>query len=111
MDVFAVVGFGEHLPVLRVARDHARQREQADHDRHQQADHQAENVEEMGILLAHDVIRSGRADLAAEYSRSTPRLVNRVVAQTHYPISCADKLVWDTANPPAFVAREFLSVT
>src|ERR1700681_4757866 len=103
MDVFAVVGFGEHLPVLRVARDDARQREQTDHDRHQQADHQAENVEEMGILLAHDVIRSGRADLAAEYSRSTPRLVNRVVAQTHYFLR--RQLVWDTANPPGICER------
>jgi len=35
--------------------DDARQREQTDHDRHQQGDHQAENVEEMGILLAHAI--------------------------------------------------------
>jgi hypothetical protein len=43
-----------------VAGDDAREREQADRDRHQQADHQAEDIEEMGILLAH-TSASGRA--------------------------------------------------
>src|SRR5438132_381835 len=68
--VLAVFRVAQHLQVLGVARDDAGEREQTYRDRHQQADHQAEDIEEVGILLAHDRIRffAHPADSGAKYS-------------------------------------------
>jgi hypothetical protein len=60
LDFLDVVGLGENLLVLRLARHHSRQREKDNGDRYQQADNHTEYVEEVGILLAHNVIRVGR---------------------------------------------------
>jgi hypothetical protein len=68
LNVLAVVGLFQNLPVLGVARDDAGEGENTDCHGDQQADYEAENIEEMGILLAHGVIRLG-AGPAAQYSR------------------------------------------
>jgi len=70
----AVVALGKHLLVLRLARHHARKGEDTDGDGCKKPDDQAEDVEEVGILFAHDArFRGERGDLAAEYSRATAR--------------------------------------
>ncbi len=61
LHVLDVAGVFHDLPVLGLARHDAGKREQANGDRYQQADNHAEYVEEVGVLLAHDVIRVGGA--------------------------------------------------
>ena len=55
-----VVGFLHHLLVLRVAGDDACEREDANRDQDQQPEHQAEDIDEVGVLFAH--VEPGSAD-------------------------------------------------
>src|SRR6185437_5411586 len=53
-----------HVLVLSLAGDHPRERENADRYGDQQADDEAESIEKMGVLLAHDVFRVGLPEKA-----------------------------------------------
>src|SRR5262249_53291267 len=57
-DAFEIVPFHEHLPFLGFAGDDPRQGEQRERDRHQNSDNQAEYVEKVGVLLAHNAARA-----------------------------------------------------
>ena len=61
LHVLYVAGILDDLFVLSLARHNPGQREQGNGNRHQQADNHTEYVEEVGVLLAHDVIRVGGA--------------------------------------------------
>jgi hypothetical protein len=52
------LGLGPHVLVLRVACDIARQGEDRNRNRNQDADDETEDVYEVRILFAHDVIRA-----------------------------------------------------
>ena len=69
---FHVLRFDEHLLLLRAARDDAREREEGDGHGHQDADDEAENVEKMSILFAHDCIRGKGPKSAAKCIIAAP---------------------------------------
>ena len=54
IDALQILSLLQHVLILRVTRDDACKGENQDCDRHQDADHQAEGIDEMGVLLAHN---------------------------------------------------------
>src|SRR6185437_11045170 len=63
-DGLQILGLFIDVLVLSLAGDHPRERENADRYGDQQADDEAESIEKMSVLLAHDIFRVGLPEKA-----------------------------------------------
>jgi hypothetical protein len=57
------------MGALRITTDGSCQREQHDRDDDEDAEHEAEDIEELRVLFAHDVIQKALGKFGRQYSR------------------------------------------
>lgn len=67
-DVSDVLGVEQKMGALGLAAHRSRQREQQDRDDDEDAEHDAEDIEELGVLFTHDDIQKALGKVGPEYS-------------------------------------------